>query len=136
MSLFSDMKVTEADRVWKALADITRRSILDLLADGPATTGEVCSHFAAKSRGGLCRTAVMKHLDLLVEAQLVLVRREGRLRWNHLNPVPIQQVCERWVQRHARPLASGLLSLRRHVEGGPGSPGPRKRTGRKDHKGG
>jgi len=105
------------DAVWKALADSTRRALLDLLADGPRTTGEVCARFADRKRGGLCRTAVMKHLDLLVAANLVVVRREGRTRWNHLNPVPIQEVCDRWVSRHVQGLASSLIRLRDHVEG-------------------
>ena len=58
----------EADRVWKALGDPTRRTILDLLAGRPCTTGELCQHFAAGPRGRLCRTGVMKHLDILEKA--------------------------------------------------------------------
>ena len=105
------------DTVWKALADPRRRAVLDLLSDGPRTTGEICSVFARRDETGLCRTAVMKHLDLLVAAKLVIVRREGRVRWNHLNPVPIQEVCDRWVSRHVRDLASAMTRLRDHVEG-------------------
>jgi DNA-binding transcriptional ArsR family regulator len=71
----------DPDLVWKALADPTRRAILDLLAKRPRTTGEVCIHFAAESRGGLGRTGVMKHLDVLEAAELVIIRREGRVRW-------------------------------------------------------
>ena len=109
----ADNKKTGArdDRVWKALADLTRRGLLDLLADGPKTTGELVSRFPA-----LCRTAVMKHLDILVGAGLVLVRREGRVRWNHLNPVPIQRVCDRWVSRHVRKMSSALNRLKAIVE--------------------
>lgn len=105
-----------ADLVWKALADPTRRAILDLLAKAPSTTGEVCKHFASSKRGGLGRTGVMKHLDVLQDADLVLVRREGRLRWNHLNPVPIQRVCDRWVSKHVRHIASSAHSLKSFVE--------------------
>ncbi len=106
------------DLVWKALADPTRRSILDRLAQGPATTGDVCAFFAKADHGGLGRTGVMKHLDCLEAAGLLTVRREGRLRWNHLNPVPIQRVCDRWVSRHVRHLASAANRLKDHVERG------------------
>lgn len=105
-----------ADLVWKALADPTRRAILDQLAKRPRTTGQLCAHFAAPSRGGLGRTGVMKHLDVLVGAELVIVRREGRTRWNHLNPVPIQRVCDRWVSRHVRDLARSANRLKELVE--------------------
>ena len=107
------MTITGSDGpVWKALADPTRRRILDLLRDGPRTTGELCDQF-----GELSRCAVMKHLGILEQAELVLVRREGRFRWNHLNPVPIQKIHERWMAPHVEPLASAALGLKRHVEG-------------------
>ena len=107
----------KTDLVWKALADPTRRAILDLLAKAPSTTGDVCAHFARARYGGIGRTGVMKHLDVLEAANLVLVRREGRQRWNHLNPVPIQRVCDRWVSRHVRDLASSANRLKDLVEG-------------------
>jgi DNA-binding transcriptional ArsR family regulator len=104
------------DPVWRALADPTRRAILDLLAERARTTGEVCAHFAQRRRGGLSRTGVMKHLGLLEGAGLVVVRREGRQRWNHLNPVPIQRVCDRWVSRHVRGLARSADRLKALLE--------------------
>lgn len=64
----------------------------------------------------LSRTAVMKHLGILEAAHLVLVRREGRLRWNYINPVPIERICQRWVSKHARSVAAGMLRLRSHLE--------------------
>ena len=100
------------DLVWRALADPARRRILDLLRTGPRTTGELAARFPRISR-----IAVMKHLEVLVRAHLVLARRQGRSRWNHLNPVPIQRVCERWVRGHTAVLASGLLALKDHLEG-------------------
>lgn len=103
--------MNETDRVWKALADATRREMLDLLATRPHVTGELCEHFE-----DLSRSMVMKHLDILVAAGLVTVRREGRFRWNSINPVPIQEICERWVNRHVAPLASSMLRLKKHVE--------------------
>ena len=105
-----------ADLVWKALADPTRRVILDMLAKTPRTTGEVCAHFAHAGQGGIGRTGVMKHLDVLQAANLVVIRREGRHRWNHLNPVPIQRVCDRWVSRHVRDIARSANRLKDLVE--------------------
>ncbi len=113
MSPFSDMKtpVPKHGDIWKALADGTRRQILDILAERPQTTGELVARFEH-----LCRTNVMKHLDVLVAANLVIVRRQGRTRWNHINPVPIQAVCDRWVSRHVKQMASSLARLKDHVE--------------------
>ena len=105
-----------ADLVWKALADEKRRKILDLLAKKPRTTGEICAHFAQEAQGGIGRTGVMKHLDVLERADLIAIRREGRTRWNHVNPVPIQRICDRWVSRHVRDLARSADRLKRLVE--------------------
>jgi len=110
-----------SDEVWKALGDETRRAMLNALADGPMLTGDLAERFTP-----MCRTNVMKHLEVLVAANLVVVRREGRRRWNHLNPVPIQRVCDRWVSRHVRRLASAMSRLKDHVE----CPQPRKQRRR------
>lgn len=106
----------DPDQVWKALADPKRRAMLDLLAERPRTTGDICAHFARRSAGGIGRTGTMKHLDVLQAAGLVIVRREGRTRWNHLNPVPIQRVCDRWVSKHVRDLARSGNRLKDLVE--------------------
>ena len=105
------MATNDHNDVWRALGDGNRREILDLLANGPATTGTVVEHF-----DHLCRTAVMKHLDVLVDAQLVTVKRSGRQRWNPPNPVPIERVCARWVDRHVRRMSSALNRLKDVVE--------------------
>lgn len=110
----------EEDAIWRALADGTRRAILDLLAKRAHTTGEVVEHFP-----DLSRTGVMKHLDVLEDAGLILVRREGRLRWNHQNPIPIQRIHDRWVAKHVRNTARALSRLKDHVEAN------RPRKGRK-----
>lgn len=115
MSLFGDMTSTADDLVWRALSDPLRREILDALVSGPRTTGDLVEQF----RRQLCRTAVMKHLDVLVSASLVTVRREGRCRWNAINPVPIERVCQRWVNAHVRPLASAMNRLKDLVESAP-----------------
>ena len=70
--------------IWKALSDPTRRSILNLLRSAPRTTGEISDQF------DLSRFAVMKHLGVLEKADLIKVKREGKFRWNHLNPKPIE----------------------------------------------
>lgn len=102
---------TDLDPVFRALADPTRRALLDLLASGPAKTGTLVAHFPQ-----LSRTGVMKHLNQLAAANLVLIRRKGRERWNHLNPIPLQRVYERWVARHVRGLASSATRLADHIE--------------------
>jgi DNA-binding transcriptional ArsR family regulator/uncharacterized protein YndB with AHSA1/START domain len=97
--------------VWKALADPTRRAILDLLADRARTTGELSGAFPEVSR-----FAVMKHLGVLESAGLVVVRRRGRERWNHLNGVPLREAYERWMRPHADRWAESLLRLKETAE--------------------
>ncbi|HZI39298.1 MAG TPA: helix-turn-helix domain-containing protein [Acidimicrobiia bacterium] len=104
----------ELDGIWRVLSDPTRRRLLDLLRDGPHTTGELCAEFPA-----LSRFAVMKHLGLLEAAGLVVVRRRGRERWNHLNAVPLQAAVERWLSPFAARWAGSLLRLRDSIEDGP-----------------
>jgi len=81
--------------IWKALSDPTRRSILDLLKSAPRTTGEI-SQFFAKD---LSRFAIMKHLGILEKAHLITTRKEGKSRWNYLNPGPIQKTYDEWVDQ-------------------------------------
>lgn len=100
------------DAVWRALADPTRRRLLDLLRDGPRTTGDLAAAFP-----DVTRYAVMKHLGVLTDAGLVAVRRRGRERWNHVNPVPLRQVYERWLAPYAERAAVTALRLKDYVEG-------------------
>jgi DNA-binding transcriptional ArsR family regulator/uncharacterized protein YndB with AHSA1/START domain len=97
--------------VWKALANPIRRSILDELRHGPRTTGELADVVPE-----LSRFAVMQHLGVLTEAGLVVVRRRGRNRFNHLNPVPLRRWYERWVVPLADSAATEMLALQRNVE--------------------
>lgn len=103
--------VDELDAVFKALADATRRGLLDQLKDGPRTTGQLCAAFAS-----LSRFAVMKHLGVLESAGLLIVRRQGRERYNYLNSVPIRQIYERWMGPYAELWSSSLLRLKDYVE--------------------
>lgn len=101
----------DEDRIWKALGDPTRRALLDALAEDPHTTGDLVARHPE-----LSRTAVMKHLDVLEAAGLVVVRREGRQRWNYLNPVPIDRVCGRWIHSHVRHLSAAANRLKSLVD--------------------
>lgn len=103
----------DLNNVWKALSDPTRRAVLDLLRLGPRTTGDLAGAFP-----GLTRYAVMKHLGVLESAGLLLVRREGRKRWNHLNAVPLRRVYERWVSRYEDAWAGSLVRLKHAAERG------------------
>jgi DNA-binding transcriptional ArsR family regulator len=96
--------------LWPALADPTRRRVLDLLRDRPATTGEIAAHFT------ISRVAVMRHLEVLASAGLVTSRKRGRERWHYLNAVPLRRVHERWADPLASNLASGLLRVKERVE--------------------
>jgi DNA-binding transcriptional ArsR family regulator len=103
--------MVDQEAVFKALADATRRSLLDTLRDGPATTGELCSAHTEMSRFG-----VMDHLRVLHEAGLIVVEPVGRTRVNHLNPVPIREVYQRWIRPIAEARADELLALKRIAE--------------------
>src|ERR671919_3124948 len=100
------------DEVFKALADPTRRSLLDELfkRDGQTLTALV------ERRAPMTRFGVMKHLRVLEEASLVTTRRRGREKLHFLNPVPIRLVHDRWVSKYAEPWAAGLSGLKRELE--------------------
>ena len=99
------------DSVWKALSDPTRRAILDLLRQKPRTTTEIVEAFQHLSRFG-----VMKHLDVLREAQLVHTEEVGRQRMNSLNVTPLRQIYERWVTPFEDLWSSQLLRVKEKVE--------------------
>jgi len=94
---------SDIDAVFKALAHPRRRLILDQLKDRPQTTGSLCENFS-----DMDRCTVMQHLKVLEEADLVIVRREGRERWNYLNALPIKAIQDRWIGDYAAH-AVGLL---------------------------
>jgi len=96
--------------LWRALADPTRRQILDLLRERPRVSGEIAAQFP------ISRIAVMRHLEVLSQAGLVTSRKRGRQRWHYLNAVPLQQLHQRWAEPAAAGFASALLRLQDTVE--------------------
>jgi len=103
-----------ADKVFKALASPTRRALLDALRDQPRSTGQLCALFDE-----LDRCTVMQHLQVLTDADLVVTRRIGRERWNHLNVLPIKQIHDRWISHYAGHAASLLRRLQTDLESSP-----------------
>src|SRR5215208_258942 len=103
--------VEAVDDVFRALADPTRRRLLDeLFREDGQTLG------ALEARFEMTRFGVMKHLKQLEEAGLVVTRRQGREKLHFLNPVPIRLVHDRWVSKYAEPWAAGLSDLKQRLE--------------------
>ena len=99
------------DLVFKALADPTRRKLLDRLrADNGQTLVELCERLA------MTRQAVTKHLAILEDANLVNTIRHGREKLHYLNPVPIHQIGERWIRKFERSRLAALTALKRRLE--------------------
>src|SRR6267378_7899260 len=99
------------DEVFKALADPTRRKLLDRLhADDGQTLGQLCQRLA------MTRQAVTKHLVLLEEANLVATVRRGREKLHYLNPVPIHEIAERWIGKFERHRLQALSDLKKGLE--------------------
>src|SRR6266536_674004 len=101
------------DAVFRALADPTRRSLLDELFE---RDGQTLSEL--EQRLPMTRFGVMKHLRVLEEANLVTTRRRGREKLHFLNPVPIRLVHDRWVSKYAEPWAAALSGLKTRLENG------------------
>ncbi len=99
------------DEVFKALADPTRRGLLDELfkADGQTLS-------ALERRLPMTRFGVMKHLKVLEQAGLVTTKRQGREKLHFLNPVPIRLVHDRWVSKYSEPWAATLSGLKKQIE--------------------
>jgi uncharacterized protein YndB with AHSA1/START domain/DNA-binding transcriptional ArsR family regulator len=102
------------NEIFKALADPSRRTLLDLLrqSDG-RTLSELCNHLQ------MSRFGVMKHLNLIEKAGLITTRKVGREKLHYLNPVPIRQIYDRWVSKYAEPWVSGLTALKTELESEP-----------------
>jgi DNA-binding transcriptional ArsR family regulator len=101
------------DDVFKALADPSRRHLLDQLRE---RDGQTVNELVA-SLPSMTRFGVMKHLVVLADAHLLTTERVGRTKRHHLNPIPIREVHDRWISRYAEPLVASLVGLRDHAEG-------------------
>ncbi|WP_235003312.1 ArsR/SmtB family transcription factor [Blastococcus haudaquaticus] len=99
------------DRVFKALADPTRRFLLDLLF---ARDGRTLSEL--ESAVEMTRYGVMKHLRVLEDAGLVVTRRSGREKFHFLNPVPIREVHDRWIDKYTERQVTALMNLKKELE--------------------
>ena len=101
--------VTQDFDIYHAIADPTRRAILDRLRDGGLAVNEIASRFEVS------RPAISKHLRVLHQAHLVLESREGRNRVYRLNPEPLREL-DRWLEDYRRFWTLNLMSLKKHVE--------------------
>lgn len=102
----------DADKVFKALADPSRRKVLDLLAaSNGQTLGALCEHLDMK------RQSATQHIDVLVDANLVTVVWKGREKFHYINPVPIHEVYERWVRKFETQRLKLLHDLKTRLEG-------------------
>ena len=103
----------DIDRVFKALADPTRRRLLDLLhADNGQTLGALCEHV------DMTRQAVTQHLQLLEDANLVAIVWQGREKLHYLNPVPLNEIYERWIEKFERGRLRALRDFKQKLESG------------------
>ena len=101
----------DADLLFKALADPSRRMLLDLLhAHDGRTLNELCAHLA------MTRQGVTQHLAVLEAANLIATVRQGREKLHFLNPVPLQQIYERWIAKFQEPHLQALDDLKRRLE--------------------
>ena len=101
----------DTDLLFKALADPSRRKLLDLLhAHDGRTLGELCEHL------DMTRQGVTQHLALLEAANLVATVWSGREKLHYLNPVPLQEIYERWIAKFDKPRLKALSALKRRLE--------------------
>jgi DNA-binding transcriptional ArsR family regulator len=114
--------MADADLLFKALADAGRRKLMDRLhAHDGQTLSELCQHL------DMTRQGVTQHLALLEAANLVVVQWRGREKLHFLNPVPLQQIYERWIQKFEKHRLKALSDLKHRLEAGDEPPQPRRR---------
>ena len=114
MTLMAE-SVHDADALFKALADPSRRKLLDLLhAHDGRTLNELCEHL------DMTRQGVTQHLVVLEAANLVATARRGREKLHFLNPVPLQDIYERWIAKFEKPRLKALADLKKRLEKGNG----------------
>jgi len=105
------MSATDIDQVFKALADRSRRKLLDVLyANNGQTLGELCEHL------DMTRQAVAQHLAVLERANLVSTSRRGREKLHYINPVPVHEIYQRWIRKFERSRLQALHDLKKRLE--------------------
>ncbi len=103
--------LSDDDAVFRALADASRRELLDRLhAESGQTLGELCRGLE------MTRQAVTKHLAILDEANLISSKRQGREKLHFINPVPIHEIAERWIRKFEQPRLDALSELKQRLE--------------------
>lgn len=103
--------LSDDDAVFRALADASRRELLDRLhAESGQTLGELCRGLE------MTRQAVTKHLAILEEANLISSKRQGREKLHFINPVPIHEIAERWIRKFEQPRLAALSELKQRLE--------------------
>ena len=101
----------DTDLLFKALADPSRRKLLDVLhAHDGRTLNELCEHL------DMTRQGVTQHLDVLEAANLIATVKSGREKLHFLNPVPLQEIYDRWISKFEKPRLKALANLQRHLE--------------------
>ena len=116
------IRMSDADLLFKALADPGRRKLLDRLhAHDGQTLSELCQYL------DMTRQGVTQHLGLLEAANLVAVQWRGREKLHFLNPVPLQEIYERWIRKFEKPRLKALSDLKSRLEAGDEPPHPRRR---------
>ncbi len=112
LSFNQPIEAMDADKVFKALADPTRRKLLDLLAEkNGRTLGELCENL------DMARQSATQHIGILEAANLVSTVRRGREKLHFINPVPLHEVYERWVRKFERQRLALLHDLKKELEG-------------------
>jgi len=96
--------------IWKALADPTRRQILDILRNKPKKAGELGKTFS------ISREAIAKHTRVLKKANLVLDKKKGRENWYYLNVIPLEEIYDRWMRPYEKIWSSSLMKLKKQIE--------------------
>jgi DNA-binding transcriptional ArsR family regulator len=107
----NDNRHEDDEAVYRALSDVRRREILDLIRTRPMTTGEICSHFSE-----IDRCTVIMHIDILRKADLIVSRKEGRHMWNYLDALPIKRIYDRWIGQYANHAVEMLEKLKEGIE--------------------
>jgi len=111
MVAYNGHMVTDEDKVFKALADVSRRKLLDRLRKkGGLTLGELCEGH------DMSRQAVTKHLVLLEAANLVVTKKQGREKLHYLNPVPINEIYMRWIGKFEQGRMAALHNLKQALK--------------------